>query len=166
MNCLLSMRRFQLHQRIATEIEELYRGYNFSLVIMSHPFVEIYFVNKGTNVMSFEMLLVKKLFYQNVVWTHFHTIITGIVTECIIEPHSNNFVDMLQSMSVCYDECCYSCWFTCLLKTRAKSRATGKAVTSKLSRHVVKKQKCDVGETFFMTLFPQLIFPLCFSIGK
>ena len=33
---------------------------NFSLVIRSHPFVGIYFVNNGTNIVSFEMIRTKK----------------------------------------------------------------------------------------------------------
>ena len=38
----------------------------FLLVIWSHPFVGIYFVNKGTNSMSFEMVRSKKIYCQNI----------------------------------------------------------------------------------------------------
>ena len=49
-------------QRIATGIEELWRRCNFWLV----PFVEIYFINKGINIRSFEMVGAKKIFCQKI----------------------------------------------------------------------------------------------------
>ena len=48
------------NQRIVTGIEKLQRGYKFSLVIWSHPFVRIEFVNNGTNSVSFEKVHIKK----------------------------------------------------------------------------------------------------------
>ena len=41
---------------------------NFLLVIRSHPFIGIYFVNKKTNIMSFVMVSAENLFYENVFW--------------------------------------------------------------------------------------------------
>ena len=36
------------------------RGLKFSLLIWSYPFVEIYFLNHGTNIVSFEIVRTKK----------------------------------------------------------------------------------------------------------
>ena len=70
---LLMLINFHLHstgscQRIVTGIEKLQRGYKFSLVIWSHPFVGIYFVNDGTNSVSFEMVRTKKNIVKNLLF--------------------------------------------------------------------------------------------------
>ena len=58
-------------------------GYNFSLVIRSHPFVGIYFINKGTNFRSFEIVCAKKYLLKCFWAPNFHMEITSIFTEFI-----------------------------------------------------------------------------------
>ena len=49
-------------------IQKLQRGQKFSLVIWSHPFFGIYFVYKGTNIMSFEMVRAENLFCHKYIY--------------------------------------------------------------------------------------------------
>ena len=64
---------------------------------MSHPFVGIYFVNKGTNITSFEMAHAKNLLCNFFFFTHFHIEITSIVTVTL--PRLYNFFHTMQLMN-------------------------------------------------------------------
>ena len=84
-------------------IEELQRGQNFSL-IWSHPFVGIYFVNNGTNSMSFEMVRIKKIYCQNVFLTESITLRLLFRPQCRCNARLGtasdlNYVDTIQSMN-------------------------------------------------------------------
>ena len=65
-------------------------GLKISLVIWSHPFVGIYFVNNVTNSVSFEMVRTKKIYCQNV--------FVPSLTEFISLQRLYYYVDMIQSM--------------------------------------------------------------------
>ena len=76
------------YQRIATGIEELV--HLFVLIFRTHPFVGSHFVDKGINIMSFEMVRTKNLFCQNV----FTQIITSNNKYCYGIYYSATFVQL------------------------------------------------------------------------
>ena len=67
------------NQLIATGIQELLRGKIYSLISRRHTLLEIYFVNKGRNITSFEMFVVKIIFFKKIAFFLFrHHILENI----------------------------------------------------------------------------------------